>query len=106
MLTLIELTLRSRRSWPVFTLGIAVAGNLVVGMPEASLFVLGAAAAYGVARIIQQRHEVPLSLAIARVGGGFLLGVAIASPLLLSFRQYEAFSFNTHKGSSRAGIGR
>ena len=37
------------------------------------------------------------------VGGGFLLGVAIASPLLLSFRQYEALSFNTHKESSGQG---
>ena len=103
VLVLIEMTLGSRRSWPVFALGVAVAGNLVVGMPEASLFVLGAAVAYGVARIVQQRHEVPLPLAVARVGGGFLLGAAIASPLLLSFHQYEALSFNTHKGSSGQG---
>ena len=103
LLLLIEMTLRSRRSWPVFTLAIAVAGNFVVGMPEASLFVLGAAVVYGIARIVQQRHEVPPTLAIARVGGGFLLGVVVASPLLLSFHQYEALSFNTHKGSSGQG---
>jgi hypothetical protein len=103
VLALIEVTLRSRRSWPVFALGIVVAGNLVVGMPEASLFVLGAAVAYGIARIVQQRHEVPPPLAITRVGGGFLLGLVVASPLLLSFRQYEALSFNAHKGSSGQG---
>jgi Bacterial membrane protein YfhO len=103
VLTLVEVTLRSRRSWPVFALGIAVAGNLVVGMPEASLFVLGAAAVYGVVRIIEQRHEVAPSVAIARVGGGFLLGVVVASPLLLSFREYEALSSNAHKGSSGQG---
>ena len=103
VLTLVEVTLRSRRSWPVFALGIAVAGNLVVGMPEASLFVLGTAAAYGIVRIIEQRREVPLSVAIPRVGGGFLLGVVVASPLLLSFREFEALSSNAHKGSSGQG---
>ena len=103
VLTFVELTLRSRRSWPVLLLGLAVTGNLVVGMPEASFFVLGAAGAYGVAAAIGQRREVPVALALARVGGGFLLGVLIASPLLLSFRQYEALSHNTHKGSSGQG---
>ena len=46
---LVELTLRSRRWWwPVLALGVAVAGNIYVGMPEASFFVIGAASVYAV----------------------------------------------------------
>src|SRR5436305_1430643 len=72
-------------------------------MPEASLFLLGSAAVFGGVRIIEQRRAVPVRLALARVAGGFLLGVTIASPLLLPFRQYEALSFNAHKVSSGQG---
>ncbi len=54
---LVELTLRSRRLWPVFGLGVAVAGNIHVGMPEASLFVIGAAAVYAAMRLVQQRSD-------------------------------------------------
>ena len=39
---LVELVLRSRRLLPVLGLGVAVAGNIYVGMPEASFFVIGA----------------------------------------------------------------
>ena len=52
---LVELALRSRRLLPVFGLGVAVAGNIYVGMPEASFFVLGAAAVYAAVRLVQER---------------------------------------------------
>ena len=93
---LVELVLRSRRLLPVFALGVAVAGNLYVGMPEASFLVLGSTAAYAVVRLVQERggracgSRSPVSVAPA------LLGVMLAAPLLLLFLQYEPLSFNVH----------
>jgi hypothetical protein len=59
---LVELTLRSRRLWPVFGLGVAVAGNIYVGMPEASFFVIGAASVYAAVRLVQERMTMPLGI--------------------------------------------
>ena len=101
-----ELVLRSRRLWPVFGLGVAVAGNIYIGMPEASFFVIGAAAVYAVVRLVQERSEMPLRLSLARLGGGGLLGLLLASPLLLLFLQYESLSFNIHKPETRDGVRR
>ncbi len=94
---LVELALRSRRLWPVFGLGVAIAGNIFLGMPEASLFVIGGAAAYAAVRLVQQRKKMPIWLSLVRLGGGGLLGVLLASPLVLLFLQYESLSFNVHK---------
>ena len=100
---LVELVLRSRRLWPVLGLAVAIAGNIYIGMPEASFFALGTAAVYAMVRLLQQRSEMPLRLSLARLGGGGLLGLMLASPLLLLFRQYESLSFNIHKGDSGLG---
>jgi hypothetical protein len=100
---LVELVLRSRRLWPVFGLGLAIAGNFYVGMPEASFFVIGSATLYAGIRVVQQRRTTPWRRSLARLGGGSLLGVLLSAPLLLLFRQYEALSFNTHKSGAGQG---
>ena len=100
---LVELVLRSRRLWPILGLSVAVAGNLYVGMPEASALVLGSTAAYAVARLIQERRSTPLSISLVRLGGAGLLGVMLAAPLVLLFLQYEPLSFNVHKPEFATG---
>ena len=100
---LVELTLRTRRLVPVFALGVVVAGNIYVGMPEASVVIIGSAAVYAIARLVQERRRVPLGISLLRLGGAGLLGVMLAAPLLLLFLQYEPLSFNIHKSGSGTG---
>lgn len=94
---LVELVLRSRRLLPVFGLAVALAGNIYVGMPEASALVMGSAAAYAIARLVQERLRVPLRVSVLRLGGAGVLGLMLAAPLVLPFLQYEPLSFNIHK---------
>ena len=103
LLVLVELVLRSRRLLPVLALGVSVAGNIYVGMPEASTLVIGSAAAYAVVRLVQHRRRVSVGVSLARLGGAGLLGVALAAPLVLLFLQYEPLSFNIHKAEFGAG---
>ena len=100
---LVELVLRSRRLLPILGLGVAVAGNIYVGMPEASLLVMGSAAAYAVARLLQERRRMPLGVSLVRLGGAGVLGLMLAAPLILLFLQYEPLSFNVHKSGSGPG---
>lgn len=100
---LVELVLRSRRLLPVLLLGVAVAGNLYVGMPEASFMVLGTTAAYAAVRLLQERRRLPLRVSVLRLGGAGFLGVLLAAPLLLLFVQYEALSFNVHSSEFAKG---
>lgn len=98
---LVELVLRSPRVLPVIGLGLAVAGNIYLGMPESSFFVLTAGAVYSAARVLRdERHG---SRAALRLAAGFGLGLVLAAPLLLLFQQYEALSYNTHKAGSGDG---
>ena len=98
---LVELVLRVPGSLPVLGLGVAVAGNIYVGMPEASTVVIGSAVAYAVVRLVQERRRTPLRLAPLRLGAAGVLGVMLSAPLVLLFLQYEPLSFNVHK----AGFG-
>jgi hypothetical protein len=100
---LVELALRSRRLWPVFGLGVAIAGNIVIGMPEASFFVVGAASVYAAVRLVQERTVMPMRISLVRLCGGGLLGLTLASPLVLLFLQYESLSVNVHKPGSGRG---
>ena len=71
---LVELVLRSRRLLPVLGLGVAVAGNLYVGMPEASVLVIGSRRrlCHRAARPGAPADATPASL--VRLGGAGLLG--------------------------------
>jgi Bacterial membrane protein YfhO len=94
---LVELVLRSRRLLPVLGLGVAIAGNIYIGMPEASFLVIGSAAAYAVVRLVQERRRMPFLVSLVRLGGAGLLGVMLAAPLVLLFLEYEPLSFNIHR---------
>jgi hypothetical protein len=100
---LVELVLRSRRLLPVFGLGVAVAANIYLGMPEASFFVIGASFVYGAIRLVQERTAVRVSVSVARVGGAAALGLLLASPLVLLFLEYESLSLNVHKPGFERG---
>jgi Bacterial membrane protein YfhO len=94
---LVELVLRSRRFLPVFGLASAVAANIYIGMPEASFFVIGSASVYAVVRLVQGRTTTAMRISIARLGGAGVVGLLLASPLVLMFLEYESLSFNIHK---------
>ena len=102
---LVELTLRYRRWWLVLVLSVAIAENIYIGMPEASFFVIGAAAVYAAIRIVQERSTMPMRTSLARLGGASLLGLLLAAPLLLLFLEYESLSFNIHKPELSKGTG-
>ena len=101
---LVELVLRSRRLLPVFLLGVAVAGKLYVGMPEASFLVLGTRPRMQSCASSRSAALCPAS-PFARLGGAGLLGFLLAAPLLLLFLQYESLSFNVHSSGVREGVG-
>jgi hypothetical protein len=100
---LVELVLRSRGLFPVLGLSLAIAGNLYVGMPESSALVIGSTAFYAIARLIQERRQMPLRVSLVRLSGAALLGVMLAAPLVLLFLQYEPLSFNIHKPGGGKG---
>ena len=101
---LVELTLRSRRWWwSALALGITLASNIYVGMPEASFFVIGSASIYAAVRLVQERRTTPMPHSLFRLGGAAVLGLSLAAPLLLSFSEYEALSFNVHKPDDLRG---
>jgi hypothetical protein len=100
---LVELVVRSRRLLPILGLGVAVAGNIYVGMPEASVLVIGSATAYAIARLIQERRRMPIGVSLLRLAGAGALGLMLAAPLVLLFLQYEPLSFNVHKSGSGTG---
>ncbi|MCL5959103.1 MAG: YfhO family protein [Chloroflexi bacterium] len=75
---------------------IAVAFNILVGMPEVTLFVLAQAAAYGFYRTLRLASEVGgWRLVIPRGGilvGSWIVGIAIAAPLLVTLFEFVAHS--------------
>ncbi|MGH2706024.1 MAG: YfhO family protein [Actinomycetota bacterium] len=103
LLSAVELLLRSRRAMPVALLALAVAGNLVVGMPEASFFVLSATGAYALFRILVGPLESSRWNVVLRITGGVIMGVALASPLLFAFLEFVTRSFNIH-AAERPGV--
>jgi hypothetical protein len=88
---------------PVFGLALAVAGNIYVGMPEASFFVIGAASVYAGVGLVHERTTMPLRVSLVRLSGAGVLGLLLASPLVLLFLEYEALSFNVHKPEFERG---
>ncbi|MFA5882730.1 MAG: YfhO family protein [Acidimicrobiia bacterium] len=85
-----------------FALALGLAGSAVVGMPESTFLVLLAVGVYALYRLLTQRRArhgaAWLNLAVA---GG--LGLAMASPLIALFGEYQGLSFHTHKAGSTLG---
>jgi hypothetical protein len=94
----VDRSVQSARIVWVAALAAALAATILVGMPEASLLVVAAAALYGVYRVIKNpRGDVGWRLrATLRLGGAGVAGLLLAAPLLLLLLGYLRISFNVH----------
>jgi hypothetical protein len=93
----------ARRIGPwTFLLALAIAGSVLVGMPEATFLVWLVVGIYVVYRVVTSARARRRAAAVRLAVAGFL-GLAMAAPLIALFLQYERLSFNTHKGGSTAG---
>ncbi|MGH2721272.1 MAG: hypothetical protein ACRDJO_06670, partial [Actinomycetota bacterium] len=92
----VELVARSASRLRVVLLGALIAGTVLAGMPEASFFVLGAAAAYGVYRTIRGPRAAGRLRMLARLAAAAVLGLALAAPVLLPFAEYLGVSVHGH----------
>jgi hypothetical protein len=93
---LVEWTLRSRRRLPIVLLGGSVAGMIAVGMPEPLFMILSATGLYSLVRLAHGHRADDAIHSSVRLLVGVGLGLALAAPLLLAFREYLPLSFNTH----------
>lgn len=100
---LAERTLRSRRFLAPVGLGCAVAGNLLVGMPEPSAFVLGALALYCVFLLAFPPVPIERGPALLRFTFAAFLGGALAAPLLLPGVEFVRQSFSIHTPDAQLG---
>jgi len=91
-----EWTIRSKRRLPVATLGVLLAWSVLVGMPEPTFVLIVAASVFAGAQLVLGVREGTRRQAALRLAGGGILGVALAAPLLLPFREYVHLSFNGH----------
>lgn len=94
---------RSRKlRWVVF-LAAMIAGCCLAGMPESSFFVLGAAGAYAVYRLVSGPRAT-LRARTLRMAASGMLGLAFAAPLLVLVIQYLPLSFNVHPPGVGMGV--
>lgn len=93
----IEWTFRTKRRLPILVLGLAIAGMVLVGMPELCYIVLVSAAFSSLVRLCMP-VVLPRLRTAARLVGGAALGLALSSPVLLLFAQFLPLSQNSHTG--------
>lgn len=91
------------RTAPIL-LGAAVAGNLLVGMPEASICVLGSMAAYAVYLVVMRDGPHSRRSLLLRFSGAALVGGALPSPLLLPGFEYLSVAATTHAPGADVGL--
>jgi hypothetical protein len=79
----------------VAALAAAVAASILAGMPEASFFVIAAAAVYGLYRVIANPagRRIPAAGRLAVAG---VAGLLLAGPLVVLLLSYLRVSFNVH----------
>src|SRR5205085_11937301 len=104
LLLLAHRTLCSRRYIAPVGLGVAVAGNLLVGMPEPSMFVLGTLALYCVFLLIFPPVPVVRSAALRRYAFAAAVGGALAAPLLIPGGEFLRLSFSAHEAGAKLGM--
>ncbi len=97
---------RLRIGFAVTAVSIALA--LLAGMPEAALLVLLAAAAYGVYRLaavaLSERAWLPALRCAVVLAAAWLVGMAIAAPMLLTLAEFVPVSFSTHPPDRGLGL--
>jgi hypothetical protein len=92
----IEWTIRSKRRLPPALLGISLGWIVLVGMPEPMFMAVAAAGFFAVARLVTGDREGTRREAAVRLVGAGTIGLALAAPLILGYREYLSLSFNTH----------
>jgi hypothetical protein len=102
-----ELTLGNRPRLGFAVTAVAVALNLFVGMPEVSLGVFLLSAAYGAYRLLGRARQLddirdPAARS-ALLAGAWLVGMALAAPLLLPFFEFVTHSAHASTGALRSG---
>lgn len=90
----------ARTPLAILGLAVAIAGNFVVGMPEATLFVLTAVIVYSSFRILTSTRR---RAALAAIAGSGALAAALVLPLALLFLEYVGLSHNTHEPEAMVG---
>lgn len=91
----------SRRPLAVLGLAAALAGNFLVGMPESTLFVVGAAIAYALFRLVTTEDRVP---AFAALAGSGALALALVLPLAVLFVEYVPLAYHAHEDERKVGL--
>jgi len=92
----VEWTIRSRRRLPPALLAVALAWMVLVGMPEPMFMSVVGAAAFTVIRLLVGDRAGSRRLAALRLLGAGALGVLLAAPAILGYREYLSLSFNLH----------
>lgn len=112
---LVDKVVASRRLRWVGLLGVAVAGSILGGMPEVTLFILTATGVYALFRFLKGAPAGQTASGAAgardgsrwavafRLAAGVLLGLAFAAPLLILAFGYLPLSLNQH--GPGAGLG-
>ena len=100
LLAAVEWCLRRRDALPVAAIAGAVAGCLLVGMPESAFLVLLAVGGYALWRLAFTMEKLRTAL---RLAGGAVLGLALAAPFLLPFAEYLRNSHSSHGAGSQMG---
>jgi len=93
----IEWTVRSTRPLPVALLALALAGSVLVGMPEPTFIIFVAAGIYSVLRLfVGPRARTTRVAGTLRLAVGAAIGLMLAAPLVMLFREYIPLSYNIH----------
>jgi|GEM_PF-5359252 len=100
LLLVIEWLFRRRGSLPVLTLALGIAGCMLVGMPEPAFIICFSSGIYAVARLFAGPRTDTRVVEVTRLGGGAVLGLMLAAPLLLPFAEYLA-----HAKTFKSGAG-
>jgi hypothetical protein len=95
----IEWVLRSSRMFPILACALAVAGLVVAGMPEITFAVLFFSAIYGAVRLVSGPRAMTRRVALTRLAGAGILGLAVSAPLLLPFREYVSAAMTFKEGA-------
>jgi hypothetical protein len=104
LLLLVDRVIASSRVRWVGLLGAALAANIFLGMPEASLAVISLAGAYTVFRWLTSAERGGRRLAALRLAGAGALGLCLASPLVLLFFQYLNVGWSGHPPGAGTGL--
>ncbi|MDA8218827.1 MAG: YfhO family protein, partial [Dehalococcoidales bacterium] len=103
-----ELVIQGRRRLGFVTTAVGVSASILAGMPESTLFVLLLSAGYGGYRFLlvarqSSGHRTRLGLVAALVGG-WLTGLSLAAPMMLTFLEYLPVSSSIHSPERQLGL--